>query len=162
MRGTGPAAVRKAKREDGLFAVIVLVFCVLSIVNFQDTLSPHRDVSAIGSFCSCLYLVLWFAAAVVLRNRRGWVWTAFAVRWATAAAICLTAFLVRRELDIQYEICAVLAYLPYGALLPVYGGIHSRFFHSGWFYLLPAAQAIVSTGLLIRVKRREKAMAAPD
>lgn len=162
MRDRRLAAERRAKWEDGFFAAIVLVFCVSSIVNFGGTLSPHRDVSVFGSCCSYLYLALWFAAAVVLRNRKGWAWTAFAVRWATIAAVCLTAFLVHRHLDIQYEIFAVLAYLPYGALLPVYGGIHSRFFHSGWFYVLPAAQAIISTGLLIRVKRREKAPEASN
>lgn len=145
----------KAKMEDNLFIFVVLVFVVSTIANIQVSFSAFRRVTLFNSVCSYLYIILWYTAAYILRNRKGWVWTILIVRWATIVSFCTTMILTQLNMDTKSMICSIIAYLPFGVLFPVYGGIHTEFLHSAWFYLVPISQALISALLFVRL-RREK------
>ena len=70
----------------------------------------------------------------------------------TIVSICLTMLLTKFNLDIKNMLWAIIAYIPFGLLVPVYGGIYKGFLQSWWFYAIPLGQAIISTVLFVRMQ----------
>lgn len=147
---------KRAKYEAWLFMMLVLVFCTSSIINFKSLFSAYEYFSCLGFLLSHLYIILWFLSSIILRNNKGWVKTAFIVSWATFISLFLTSFLTHNGLDLKYAICEVFALVPFGVLIPVYGGLYSEFLRSSLFRILPLTQAIISTALFCRMKMQGK------
>ena len=70
----------------------------------------------------------------------------------TIVSICLTMLLTKFNLDIKNMLWAIIAYIPFGLLVPVYGGIYKGLLQSWWFYAIPLGQAIISTVLFVRMQ----------
>ena len=84
--------------------------------------SPAGEATLWGAICSYSYLAIWLVATYVLRKRKGWIWSTFIVRLMTIVSFCLTMLLTKFNLDIKNMLWAIIAYIPYGLLVPVYGG----------------------------------------
>ena len=66
-------------------------------------------------------------------------------------AICSYSYLAI-WLVATYVLRKRIAYIPFGLLVPVYGGIYKEFLQSWWFYAIPLGQAIISTMLFVRMQ----------
>ena len=145
----------KEKIEDYLFIITVLIF-VISTKNRQAHLSApkmlkHKFLLSKGQN-SKKERQIWLVATYVLRKRKGWIWSTFIVRIMTIVSFCLTMLLTKFNLDIKNMLWAIIAYIPFGLLVPVYGGIYKEFLQSWWFYAIPLGQAIISTMLFVRMQ----------
>lgn len=142
----------KEKIEDYLFIITVLIFVISTIANAPHMFSPAGEATLRGAICSYSYLAIWLVATYVLRKRKGWIWSTFIVRIMTIVSICLTMLLTKFNLDIKNMLWAIIAYIPFGLLVPVYGGIYKGLLQSWWFYAIPLGQAIISTMLFVRMQ----------
>ena len=147
----------KEKIEDYLFIITVLIFVISTIANAPHMFSPAGEATLWGAICSYSYLEIWLVATYVLRKRKGWIWSTFIVRIMTIVSICLTMLLTKFNLDIKNMLWAIIAYIPFGLLVPVYGGIYKGFLQSWWFYAIPLGQAIISTVLFVRMQLQRTA-----
>lgn len=82
--------------------------------------SPAGEATLWGATCSYSYLAIWLVATYVLRKRKGWIWSTFIVRLMTIVSFCLTMLLTKFNLDIKNMLWAIIAYIPYGLLVPVW------------------------------------------
>ena len=123
----------KEKIEDYLFIITVLIFVISTIANAPHMFSPSGEATLWGAICSYSYLAIWLVATYVLRKRKGWIWSTFIVRIMTIVSICLTMLLTKFNLDIKNMLWAIIAYIPFGLLVPVYGGIYKGFLQSWGF-----------------------------
>lgn len=110
----------KEKIEDYLFIITVLIFVISTIANAPYMFSPAGEATLWGATCSYSYLAIWLVATYVLRKRKGWIWSTFIVRLMTIVSFCLTMLLTKFNLDIKNMLRAIIAYIPYGLLVPVW------------------------------------------
>lgn len=147
----------QTKIEDNLGTFCVLTFLVSTVLNFFHTFSPNGNASFLGSVFSYGYIVAWLVAVGILRNRKDWIWIAFIVRMMTVIAFGTTIVLTFFDLDTKYLICGAIAYIPFGMLYPVYGGLSRALLNSKLFFAIPIGQAIISVALFIRMRFRRTA-----
>lgn len=139
--------VHRRQWENGLFIAVVLLFTASMAANVGP-LFWNGEITALGAVCSWLYLAAWSLAAAVLRNRAGWVCTAFAVRWSAVAAVFL-ALAVSASGGVSVLASACLA--PYAVFISVYGGLARKAWIS---FALLAGQALIASGFFVRLRRR--------
>lgn len=142
----------QTKIEDGLGSCCVFIFVVSTALNFSHTFSPSGNASFLGSAFSYGYIVAWLVAVGILRNRKDWIWITFIVRMITVIVFCMTIVLTSFDLDTKYLICGAIAYVPFGMLYPVYGGLSRALLNSKLFFAIPIGQAIISVALFIRMR----------
>lgn len=145
-------ANNRTKIENALFTCVALIFGVSIVVNVPYVFSPSGGATLFGAICSYAYIVLWCVTTCILRKRTDWIWTTFVVRTITVIVFFTTIGLTHFDLDIKYMIFSAIAYIPFGMLFPVYGGLSSAILNSRWFFAIPIGQAIISIILFARMR----------
>lgn len=134
--------------EAGLLVAVGALFAAAAAANVGPLFFGGGDTSIPGAIFSYLYLAAWVLAACLLRDRAGWVYAAFAVRWAAALSAALSVATLALDGDGPFSIACVMLY---AVFVSVYGGL----FSAAWiYYLLLLVQAAVASLLLFRLRRR--------
>ena len=133
--------------EKRLSVASAVSLAAAAAANVGLFFSARGTPSLPGTVFSWLYLILWSLAAILLRNRAGWVRAACIVRWAAVASILLGIAASGGD-----GLFSALCVIPYAVCTSVYGGL-SR---AAWVaYLLPLAQAVAAALLFRRLRRRK-------
>lgn len=138
----------RRKWENGLIAATIALFAAATAVNMDSLFfSVRREPTAFGFVCSALYLTVWLSAALLLKDRAGWVRLAFAVRWTVLLVIALA---VTADASAGYSVFSAVRAMAYALSISAYGGLPRIF----WlYYLLPAVQALIAGALLVRRRK---------
>lgn len=136
------------KWEKRISIAVAVFFAGAVITNVGLFFSVRKTPSFFGAAFSWLYVVSWFPAAVLLRNRVRWVRAVRAVRWAAAGAILLgIAAGAGGGLGLFSAVCV----MPYAVFTSAYTGLSQGAWVS---YFLPLAQAATASFLFRRLRRK--------
>ncbi len=136
------------KWEDGLMIAITAFFAASIAANVGLFFSVRKTPSVPGAAFSWLYVVSWFAGALLLRNRAAWVRAVRAVRWAAVGAILLG---IAAGAGGGMGLLSALCVMPYAVLVSPYSGLSQPAWVS---YFLPLVQAAAASLLSRRLRRK--------
>lgn len=134
------------KWENGLAIAVAVCFAGAVLCNVGLFFSVQKTPSFFGTAFSWLYVVLWWPAALLLRNRGDVLRLAVIVRRAAVAAMVLGI-----AASGGTGIFSALCVMPYALFVSAYAGLSQ----AAWLsYLLALAQAVTAALLVRRLRRR--------
>ncbi|MCI8813257.1 MAG: hypothetical protein HFG12_08485 [Oscillibacter sp.] len=136
------------KWENRISIAVAVFFAGAVIANAGLFFSVRKTPSFFGAAFSWLYAVSWFPAAMLLRDRAGWVRAAVILRWTAVAAILLG---IAAGAGGGLGLFSALCVMPYALFISAYSGLSQPAWVS---YLLPLAQAVTASLLSRRLRRQ--------
>lgn len=136
------------KWENRLMIAVAVFFAAAVIANVGLFFSVRKTPSFFGAAFSWLYLLSWFLAAILLRDRARWVRAVRIVRWTAVGAILLG---IAAGAGGGMGLLSAAGVMPYALFISAYSGLSQRAWVS---YLLLLVQAVTALLLSRRLRRK--------
>lgn len=142
--------------EDRLARATGILLLLASGANAGRFFTVRKGPTLLGASLSWLYMGAWFLAALLLRDRERWVQWTHALRWTAVWSILLALMVsAGSEVSLFSSFCTV----PYALFISAYYGLPPK----AWlYYALPLVQAVITTLLFRRLRKRKKEAPPPE